>query len=36
LGLALFMGLVFFSGVMILLTSCLFLIPEQLPEPAVA
>jgi hypothetical protein len=36
LGLGLFMGLVFFSGVMILLTSCLFLIPEQVPEPAVA
>ncbi len=29
-----FMGLVFFSSVMILLTSCLFLIPEQLPELA--
>jgi len=29
LGLALFMGLVFFSSLMILLTSCLFLIPEE-------
>jgi hypothetical protein len=36
LGLALFMGLVFFSSVMILLTSCLFLIPEEVPERAVA
>lgn len=36
LGLALFMALVFFSSVMILLTSCLFLIPEEIPEPAVA
>jgi hypothetical protein len=36
LGLALFMGLVFFSSVMILLTSCLFLIPEQVQERAVA
>lgn len=33
LGLALFMGLVFFSSVMILLTSCLFLIPEGVPIP---
>jgi CubicO group peptidase (beta-lactamase class C family) len=32
----LFMGLVFFSSVMILLTSCLFLIPEQDVERAVA
>lgn len=29
LGTGLFMGLVFFSSVMILLTSCLFLIPEE-------
>ena len=29
LGIALFMGLVFFSSVMILLTCCLFLIPEE-------
>jgi hypothetical protein len=36
LGLALFMGLVFFSSLMILLTSCLFLIPDDLPERAVA
>ena len=32
LGLALFMGLVFFSALMILLTVCLFLIPERAPE----
>ena len=32
LGMALFMGLVFFSSVMILLTGCLFLIPEKIPE----
>ncbi len=32
----LFMGLVFFSSVMILLTSSLFLIPEELVEGAVA
>jgi hypothetical protein len=36
LGMALFMGLVFFSSEMILLTGCLFLIPEQAREPAVA
>jgi hypothetical protein len=36
LGLALFMGLVFFSSVMILLTSCLVLIPERPAERAVA
>jgi CubicO group peptidase (beta-lactamase class C family) len=36
LGTCLFMGLVFFSGVMILLTSCLFLIPEEVVERAVA
>jgi hypothetical protein len=36
LGLGLFMGLVFFSSVMILLTSCLFLIPEEIPERAMA
>jgi hypothetical protein len=36
LGLAMFMGLVFFSSVMILLTACLFLIPEKAAEPAVA
>jgi hypothetical protein len=36
LGMALFMGLVFFSSVMILLTSCLFLIPEEQLECAVA
>jgi hypothetical protein len=29
LGVALFMGLVFFSSVMILLTCCLFLIPDD-------
>jgi hypothetical protein len=34
LGLGLFMGLVFFSSVMILLTCCLFLIPEEVPECA--
>jgi hypothetical protein len=34
LGLALFMGLVFFSSVMILLTACLFLIPEEVLERA--
>ncbi len=36
LGMALFMGLVFFSGVMILLTSCLFLIPAEVLERAAA
>jgi hypothetical protein len=36
LGLGLFMGLVFFSSVMILLTGCLFLIPERVMERAVA
>jgi hypothetical protein len=36
LGVALFMGLVFFSSVMILLTGCLFLIPEKALERAVA
>ena len=36
LGMALFMGLVFFSSVMILLTGCLFLIPEEVLERAVA
>jgi len=46
LGVGLFMGLVFFSSVMILLTCSLFLIPEKVqeevqevqrvPEPAVA
>ena len=36
LGTCLFMGLVFFSSVMILLTSCLFLIPEEVVERAVA
>ena len=35
LGIGLFMGLVFFSSVMILLTGCLFLIPEEVPERAV-
>jgi hypothetical protein len=34
-GVGLFMGLVFFSSVMILLTCCLFLIPEEVPSPAV-
>jgi hypothetical protein len=34
-GLGLFMGLVFFSSVMILLTGCLFLIPEEVPHDAV-
>jgi hypothetical protein len=33
-GIALFMGLVFFSSVMILLTGCLFLIPERVLERA--
>jgi hypothetical protein len=32
LGLSLFMGLVFFSSVMILLTCCLFMIPEEVPD----
>jgi hypothetical protein len=36
LGVGLFMGLVFFSSVMILLTASLFLIPEKIVEPAVA
>lgn len=36
LGIGLFMGLVFFSSVMILLTVCFFLIPERVPERAVA
>jgi hypothetical protein len=36
LGMALFMGLVFFSSVMVLLTCCLFLIPEGVPERAAA
>jgi CubicO group peptidase (beta-lactamase class C family) len=36
LGTCLFMGLVFFSSVMILLTSCLFLIPEKSAEGTVA
>lgn len=36
LGTCVFMGLVFFSSVMILLTLCLFLIPEQVPERALA
>jgi len=35
-GTCLFMGLVFFSSVMILLTSCLFLIPDEIMERAVA
>jgi hypothetical protein len=35
-GLAVFMGLVFFSSVMILLSACLFLIPEDALERAVA
>jgi hypothetical protein len=34
--LALFMGLVFFSSVMILLTCCLFLLPKEAVERAVA
>jgi hypothetical protein len=34
LGIGLFMGLVFFSSVMILLTVCFFLIPERIPERA--
>jgi hypothetical protein len=33
LGTCAFMGLVFFSSVMIVLTSCLFLIPELVPAP---
>jgi CubicO group peptidase (beta-lactamase class C family) len=36
LGTGLFMGLVFFSSVMILLTSCLFLIPEGVMERSIA
>jgi hypothetical protein len=36
LGLGLFMGLVFFSSLMILLTGCLFLIPEGVEERALA
>jgi len=36
LGLGLFMGLVFFSSVMILLTSCLFLVREEFLERAAA
>lgn len=36
LGIALFMGLAFFSSVMILLTACCFLIPEEVRERAVA
>ncbi len=36
LGMGLFMGLVFFSSLMILLTCCLFLISEEVPECAVA
>lgn len=36
LGVAVFMGLVFFSSVMILLTFCLFLVPEDVAERAVA
>jgi hypothetical protein len=37
LGVGVFMGLVFFSSVMILLTCCLFLIPEEVVlEPAAA
>jgi hypothetical protein len=36
LGMGLVMGLVFFSSVMILLTVCLFLIPEAVPERALA
>jgi hypothetical protein len=35
-GLGVFMGLVFFSSVMILLTGCLFLIPEQTHEAPTA
>jgi Vitamin K-dependent gamma-carboxylase len=36
LGMALFMGLFFFASLMILLTACLFLIPESLPKRVVA
>jgi hypothetical protein len=36
LGIGLFMGLVFFSSVMILLTGCLFMIPERVLTRAVA
>jgi hypothetical protein len=35
-GIGLFMGLVFFSGLMMLLTGCLFLIPERAHETALA
>jgi hypothetical protein len=34
LGIGLFMGLIFFSSVMILLTGCLFMIPEAVVERA--
>jgi hypothetical protein len=36
LGIGLFMGLIFFSSVMILLSGCLFLIPEEVQEPALS
>jgi CubicO group peptidase (beta-lactamase class C family) len=36
LGTCVFMGLVFFSSVMIVLTICLFWIPEAVPEPSLA
>ncbi len=36
LGIGLFMGLVFFSSLMILLTGCLFMIPEEVAERTVA
>ena len=36
LSMALFMGLAFFASLMILLTACLFLIPDTVPERAVA
>ncbi len=35
-GIGLFMGLIFFSSVMILLSGCLFMIPEEVVERAVA
>jgi hypothetical protein len=36
LGIGLFMGLAFFSSIMILLTGCLFLIPEEVVEGVAA
>ena len=33
---AFFMGLLFFSALMIILSCCLFLIPDHITEPAIA